>query len=606
MIEKTYEAVLVQDGPDSKPVVLFSAPATDVEQWIGVPQRLMLGDDETVGFQRTVSDTRREALAQFFSNPDNIIQNPLLGAIRAERGIEVEFTPTSAETPNLGHISIKTSNEEEKSLKTLFGEVRQALEARELKLLDRPFPVDLYQSLEGLARSSKLVLETQWQTNANAASLDEDNSFDGQDPDEDADAQFDEEGEDETSDLGEGSILGGDLATAVEDALEQTHITEFWDQLRAREKLAENLGANCPTDALLGFTREVLISYLRPIILVDGQHRLAGAVEAALRRINREVGFNDEAAARLGEGVPLAEVLALQKVEASRRLPMSVTLNHSPAEHVFQFVVVNQRATPVPKALLGTIVSTSLNDQELDSIRRRLEKASIPVEGSQVVAALTRNTASPFFGLVARGFDPDNASKLPWSVVGSLAEMFRLLKGGIFYHQSKPDHAATWAKLFLPQSQVIDDWSGNGFKDELAYWRDPAGPWQPMFVAFWIAVRDRIANVEDPDSGNYWGNPRTSNLFNKPSLTILQTDFFAYLVTLQATLDTVDDVNRHVAQWLKLVDSKYFARDWKLGGVKKDAVGTRRTWAELWSTYRQSPIQVPRVEEYRALGKGVR
>lgn len=606
MIVKTYEAVLVQDGADAKPIVLFSAPATEIEQWVGVPQRLMLGDDETVGFQRTVSESRREALAQFFSNPNNIIQNPLLGAIRCERGVDVEFVAISADEPRLGHITIKAADNSLKSMKSLFGEVRQSLETREASLADRPFPDDLYRSLEELARSDNLVLETDWQASPSTLSAEDESLGDDEygSSDEDDDFDDDDAASDENGDTVENPTLGGDLAAAVEDALEQTHITEFWDQLRAREKLAENLGANCPPDALLGFTREVLVSYLQPVILVDGQHRLAGATEAARRRIDTESAFRDQAVTLLSKGVPLDEVADIQSIEASRRLPMSVTLNHSPAEHVFQFVVVNQRATPVAKALLGTIVSTSLNDQELDSIRKRLEKASVPVEGSQVVAALARNPLSPFYQLVARGFEPDNAAKLPWSVVGGLAEMFRTLKGGIFYHQNKPDHAATWAKLFLPSSKLVEGWAERGASNELAYWREPAGPWQPLFIAFWTAVRDRLANLDDPEAGNFWGNPRSSNLFNKPSLTILQTDFFAYLVTLQATLDTEDDVRTYVANWLKLIETKYFARDWKLAGVKKDAVGTRRTWAELWVNYRQSPIQVPKVEDFRALGKG--
>ena len=62
----------------------------------------------------------------------------------------------------------------------------------------------------------------------------------------------------------------------------------------------------------------------------------------------------------------------------SRRLPISLLLDDSPEEHVFQFVVVNQKATPIGRALLGTIVSTSLTAEELDKVAQRLTQAGIP------------------------------------------------------------------------------------------------------------------------------------------------------------------------------------------------------------------------------------
>lgn len=74
-----------------------------------------------------------------------------------------------------------------------------------------------------------------------------------------------------------------------------------------------------------------------------------------------------------------------------------------PAEHVFQFVVVNQKATPIGRALLGTIVSTSLSAEELEGVSARLEAAGIPLEDPQAIAFLTRHPDSPFKDLVEKG-----------------------------------------------------------------------------------------------------------------------------------------------------------------------------------------------------------
>jgi hypothetical protein len=112
-----------------------------------------------------------------------------------------------------------------------------------------------------------------------------------------------------------------------------------------------------------------------------------------------------------------------------------------------------------------------------------------------------------------------------------------------------------------------------------------------------------LGNQTNPDAANYWGRPRTSNLFNKPSLTTLATDFFAYLVETRKTVDDPSEVPALVDDWLIEVDRNYFARDWKLAGVKKDAAGTRKQWSKVWYGYRRDPKMLPRVGVYSTLYK---
>ncbi|PLZ99955.1 hypothetical protein CEN50_05380 [Fischerella thermalis CCMEE 5268] len=56
---------------------------------------------------------------------------------------------------------------------------------------------------------------------------------------------------------------------------------------------------------------------------------------------------------------------AQRRIEAdvARKLPVSLLMSNDPAEQVFQFVVVNQKATPTKTSLLGTIISTSLSTE---------------------------------------------------------------------------------------------------------------------------------------------------------------------------------------------------------------------------------------------------
>jgi hypothetical protein len=292
-----------------------------------------------------------------------------------------------------------------------------------------------------------------------------------------------------------------------------------------------------------------------------------------------------------------------REVERSiaRRLPVSLLTTSDPAEHVFQFVVVNQKASPIGRAMLGTIISTTLTNDELERVSARLENAGIPLTKSRAVAFLARNTSSPFCGLVEQGLPNEEADKLPWSVMQSLVAIFQQLKGGKLFH-SKVDHASVWRRKHLPSSAIVANFAEHSAADEMEYWSKPDGPWRDVFITFWSSVRDRFAVTDDDQAKNYWGNPRGSQLFNKISLTILAADFFQYLNNKGLTLDNADQVATYVDGWLEGVAGSYFSRAWDIAGVKKDNPGIRKQWAKLWAEYRQDPTQKPpKPAEYRKI-----
>lgn len=565
-MEFTYPAVRFKSKQDGKSLVLFGAPASDIDSWVGVPQKLKLGDDESSGFQRTVSPNRLKALKSFFSDTQNIMQNPLLCAIRKTEGLEVCFTIEKSHGLNeIGTVTISAENLSEAPLNLLFTKVLQYLEERSPELKTRTFPDEVFKKLREHYDLTQELREP------------EDDIF-----------PIEEQ-------------LGSTLESTLEEALfESSQIAEFWDQIKAREALSAALESSCPKDDLEGFTREVLESYLRPIILVDGQHRLAGAVAAAKSFISDDPEKTKAIESLIiDSGVSADDAVTEALRSASAILPVSLLMEHSPAEHVFQFVVVNQKATPVPKALLGTIISTSLAPAELDSIKQRLESADIPLEISQAVSSLARNEKSPFSNKVARGFEQESGTKLPWTVLSTLADLFRKLEGAKYFHDTSMDHAAIWRNQNLKDSQIVAEWQARDYKSELEYWQDTNGPWQDVFISFWTYTRDKLANTEDEAAHNYWGNPRTSNIFNKPSLLTLATDFFSFLREQRARINSIDDIPDLVDRWLEYVSPKYFSRDWKLdgSGVKKDSVGIRRQWSNLWYRHRSTGSDIS-VSEY--------
>jgi len=569
---KTYEyrAVEVRQTPSGPWMVLFSAPANEIDAWAGVPQKRQLGERETTGFQREVNAKRLESLKEFYSNPDNVVQNPLLCASRqGAQGSATFISDSEAQTESsrTGTLKIEVEDLESWGLLQLLKAVKTDIERRAPHLKDQPIPPDLIINLK--------------------------NSLTEQ-PEEEAESE--EVAAEETAEEEE-TAAAEEQPAATEVIFDESHILEFWQDVAARVQVLEELG-NGSRDEIQKFTKDAMISFLRPLVVVDGQHRLRGAVEMAKDVIAKEP-YLSLIEKEVEQGASPEEVQRKYETQAARSLPVSLLLHAHPAEHVFQFVVVNQKATPIGRALLGTIVSTSLSDAELEVVSKRLIAAGIPLEESRAAAFIARSPSSPFAGLVERGLMAEKGDLLPWSVLVSLVKIFRELRGGKLYHEKSNDYADIWRDRHLASSGIVADWAEKNFDNEFAYWRSLTGPWRAVFIAFWTQVRDKLAKRDNDQAWHYWGSPRQSNVFNKPSLTILSADFFQYLCDVKATIDSAESVTALVDDWLSQVDPDYFNRDWKLQNVKKDSPGIRKTWSQTWVEYRKNPTRLPRQEVYR-------
>ncbi|MGY1746750.1 hypothetical protein [Blastococcus sp. SYSU D00695] len=571
MPKRTYSAVRLRQTTESGDLVLFAAPATDIDEWSGVPQRERLGSNtEAIGFQREESPKRLEELAAFFSNKNNVIQNPLLCASRDSSRVTFETTTDDSGT-SVGLLTVEWEDLTVLPLVELLRRVRAALEQRLPDLASVRIDDAKVARLKERANLSHGVVT--------------------------APAGVDDHDDDGAS-LPTESSDGGEAEQPATSVLfsGETHIADFWEEVAARIQLLEESGSAFDDDDFLGFSKEAMISYLQPVVVVDGQHRLRGAMLAAEQAVNSEA-LQPEVEAAINAERDVDEVVDELRRREARLLPVSMLMESSPAEHVFQFVVVNQKATPIKPALLGTIVATSLSAEELERVSERLESAGIPLEDSQAIAYLTRHPDSPFRDLVEKGLaNEGRPDLLQWNVLGSLVKIFRELKGGRLFGE-KNDYADKWRRSQLDASGIVAG-APDG-QSKLEYWSRQDGPWREVFIAFWTAVRDRLATTDDKDAGNYWGSPRSSNLFNKISLTILAADFFQYMTDTKRSINDLEDVTKWVNEWLEEVKTSYFSRDWKLAGVKKDAPGTRAQWAYLWVQYRKDPQQLPDLRTFR-------
>lgn len=568
----SYPAVRVRQTASSNWLVLFGAPAVEIDTWAGAPQKKELGGDETTGFQRDINEGRVENLKEFYRNDRNIIQNPLLCATRESATTAVTFVADAGATAadgvlTTGVVQVRAESYDALTLLQLLRRVKTDLERRVPSLKQQKVSP---QRVAELKQKAQITPDT--------AAAGSDDELEGSDA------------------AAEGGESDSD-ATAVVFS-DESHILDFWEDISARIVVLEEAGAVlADADEFLGYSRDAMISFLQPVVIVDGQHRLRGAVETA-HDLTTKPPFSTEIERAVTAGDDPATVQRQAEVRASRTLPVSLLLTDDPAEHVFQFVVVNQKAMPIDRALLGTIVSTSLSNDELSRVSDRLERAGIRLEQSRTIAYLTRNPESPFYQLVERGLSSDNAGLMPWSVLGSIIRIFQELKGGKLYHQ-KNDYSDLWRRRYLKDSAIVADWSERGFKNPYDYWKSPEGPWRPVFVRFWRCIRDRLATTKDEEAFNYWGSGRKSYIFNKISLTILAADFFQYLCDRGLPIESDSQIDTLVADWLAEVDPSYFARDWNVASVKKDSTGTRNRWAKLWSEYRKDPQRLPALKMFR-------
>lgn len=563
-----YEGIIVEQLPGGPRLALFSAPAHEIDAWAGIPQRRRLdGGIETAGFQREERQKRVAEIAAFMGDERNVIQNPLLAAVQDDGLVEcIEITDSSH-----CKVRIELPDFEQRTLAGLVDAAITELVGRDASLKGRTPPADVVtrvrETLSDLSPAQLVTAE---------------------------DGELGEALEEDDSPL----IEEVDASVALFD--DDSQVTDFYDELMARKIALAELGAAADDlESIAGFSKDFLVSLVKPVVLVDGQHRLRGALQAILNVEDSPEGA-ELVADLIDKGMGPQEARNELARLHGRQLPVSLLLSGSPAEHVFQFVVVNQKATQMSSALLGTIVSTSLTQDEMEPIRERLRSAGIELEGSRAVSYMRRASESPFRGLVSTGVGGDKPGALPWSVLAQLIHIVRSLDGAEYFHPPKVDYAKLWRRDGFSKSGLVDlDLSA---PERLALWSANDGPWRTMFVRLFTAVRDKFGNVDDSAAQNYWGSTK-SNLFNMVSLRILTADFFAFIQN--RVLDTWDDLDEALDAWIGDLSPEYFARDWRMGGTKKDQPAIKGAWSSTWSEYRLTRDRLPRVERYNPGGKGV-
>lgn len=218
---------------------------------------------------------------------------------------------------------------------------------------------------------------------------------------------------------------------------------------------------------------DALYELSKPALIVDGQHRVFGAAEAAGPPVNFLVC-----------AVP----------------------DCSWQEQAFQFVVINEEAKPVDVTVLYDIFGSSLTREEADNVRRRLGPAGKDVERRIAAVIAYRDKESPFFNMVqlrVEDLPPEVKPYLSPRLVVELIDGSRSCRG----FRSDPEFMRHVVRPSLQEDDSDDVWKG---------WYH--GMWREYWYAFWQAVRDYF------NSGGalLWKSTDQTNLTKGVALKALQ------------------------------------------------------------------------------------
>jgi len=274
----------------------------------------------------------------------------------------------------------------------------------------------------------------------------------------------------------------------------------------------------CITEETIKNLKEMLM----PALVIDGQHRLFGAA-----------GVEED-------------------------LPMLVCSLVSPSwkEQVFQFVVVNDKASGIPKPFITSLAGMSLTASELKELENRLTQAGLKLWEVEVMQRLGYDTRSPFKGKiefkVSGGNDGDGLGYQTMKRIGKS-----------WHHPRSAGLYMVMEKLYVGPS----DATKLSQKALRGKWQT-SEDWFEFMCLFWDEFKEKFETTAA------WTNH--SNFMTAVVLEMLQNDFLLYL---DSTKDLVwdfeeDDIearrNLAVSKFKKLAKTfvdkhklSYYTKDWK-------------------------------------------
>lgn len=241
-------------------------------------------------------------------------------------------------------------------------------------------------------------------------------------------------------------------------------------------------------------------SYLKPGLLVDGQHRVYGAYEKIAEKWEVDEEY---------------EIL----------LPVSAIINSDWKESVFQFVIINQTAQKIDNKFLSSIISTSLTEVELDEFREQFENSGAYVGEAVALNKLNdkeilidNRNINPFYNNIEFGIKNESKTAIRYNTVRNL--MNKLIK---FTSSSS---TTSFGNPYNNFKEIIQE---KLFIDLDSWYEDDY--WLQFMIYFWHLIENRFTSDKKLKFLQYNEEiSRSSNLSLKVSMNYLQDSFIDNLI----------------------------------------------------------------------------
>jgi hypothetical protein len=322
------------------------------------------------------------------------------------------------------------------------------------------------------------------------------------------DAEDDEQEQEDTE-------AGGNNEGGKGIVLSKSHLGEFLEFLGDMDALAR--AEEEDRDML----RTMLKALLVPGTIVDGQHRAAGA-------------------GHLEQCIPF---------------PVVALIDAEWHEQVFQFVVINQKSSPIPSEFLSSIISSSLTNQEIEKLQARLEEADIEIDDAVIMDSIQFDERSPFKEMVNFKVE-GQTGYLSYPGILGLAKRFKKLRT----HAGK-EQKVTFSRYFKGVFQHAMTNTAN-YSERRQKWQSEE--WFTYFCLLWDALREKFA-ISSQKSVLWEEN---SNLLKIVTLQEMQNMFLLWLYDRMDEVKTPDDFKGYVDKYFAKMDPSFFLQPWKLTSLQ--------------------------------------
>lgn len=385
-----YQALAFRQQKDSPIEVAFVANAHDILAWAGVPRK---SDEMLTGYQRFLDRDRiNQQIVPYFQEPKNCSPTAIVVALRRDSG--------------LGHCILENAN-------IVAGEPPIAttlvIEIDEVAL-----------GTEGVFTAALGYISSRLEGQGD--------SLEGERAEEVLDSAELEDSEEE----GEGDAEQEEADSSEDESEDLVHLGS--QTLRSLKEMLENR-SNWKHEEF----RAAIADYVKPALLIDGQHRIHGA-------------------AKIG----------------NRGLPFIICGLYDPSweEQVFQFTVVNLRPRRIPPSVITSIAALSLTRDELDRLESRLTQAGVKMAEVSMMSLVAYDDQSPFVSMIEMHIrEPESRSdRLGYGAMKRIAK--------VWYGGNRKSLTLIAKNLFAKKSV-------SAARRE---WRESRA-WFEFFCLFWDGVR---------------------------------------------------------------------------------------------------------------------